>query len=212
MIKTNVINQAGEVVGEITLSEQVFNIPVNNQVMFDAVVLYNANQRQATAKTKTRREVSGGGRKPWKQKGTGRARQGSIRSPQWRGGGIALGPTGEQNYKLKMNKKVAKLALKSALSTKANEKDIIVLNDLLIAHPKTKDMIAVLKNIKSKEKALIILNLDSANEVNNIFLSASNLKHINVVDVANMNVYDILNSQSLIMTEEAVKLVEEVLG
>ena len=153
-----VVNQAGEVVVKaMTVAPEVFGVEVNEQVIFDAVQVYQSNQRQATAKTKTRAEVSGGGKKPWRQKGTGRARAGSTRSPLWRLGGVVFGPTGNQNYTLAQNKKEHALAVKSALTLKAQEKDIIVVDSFKLDGANTKAMVAILKAINAKAKSLIVV-------------------------------------------------------
>ena len=155
-VSLKVLNHAGEETGKVMVSAEVFGVEVNEQVMFDAVQVYQSNMRQATAKTLTRAEVSGGGKKPWRQKGTGRARAGSTRSPLWRHGGIVFGPTGEQNYKLSMNKKAHKLAVKSALTLKAQAKDIIVLENLELNEVKTKLVVSLLANINAKRKSLVV--------------------------------------------------------
>lgn len=206
-ISLPVLNQKGEEVSKVSLSADVFNVEVNQQVMFDAVQVYQANMRQATAKTKKRGEVSGGGIKPWRQKGTGRARAGSTRSPLWRHGGIVFGPTGVQNFKLEMNKKSHSLAVKSALTVKTAEKDLIIVDDFTFAAPKTKEMVAVKKNINAKTKTLIVI----ADDNDGLLMSARNIPGIIITRANNLSVYDILNTESLVMTLEAVKKVEEVL-
>ncbi len=172
------------------------------------VLLQRASWRQGTHKVKNRTEVRGGGKKPWRQKGTGRARQGSIRAPQWRGGGVVFGPNTNRNYKLKMNKKVRQLALKSALSQKVIDNEMTVLDNITFDAPKTKAMIKVLENLEANRKTLIVM--DEVNEF--VALSARNIPGVKVINSKGLNVYDILDSTKLVMTEEAIKAVEEVLA
>ena len=206
----DVLNQTGTKVEEVSLNKDVFGVEVNNGVVYDAVQVYMSNSRQATAKTKKRDEVSGGGRKPWRQKGTGRARQGSTRSPQWRGGGVVFGPTGEQNYKLKQNRKEARLALKSVLSDKVNTKDLILVNEIKYEKPQTKQMVEMLKTLNAKNKTLFVVSEDSVNY--EALLSMSNLSNVMVLFADEINVYDVLNSESVVMTLDAMKSIEEVLA
>lgn len=206
-ISVKVFNKAGEEVGKVSLDAHVFNVEPHAQAMFDAVQVYQANSRQATAKTKVRHEVSGGGKKPWRQKGTGRARQGSIRAPQWRGGGVVFGPT-PRSYKFKLNRKVRRLALKSALSTKIIDNEFMALEAIKFDAPKTKEMVKVLANLDAPTKTLIVV--DEIDE--NVARSANNIPGVKLLDARRVNVYDILNSDKLIMTEAAIKSVEEVLG
>ena len=152
MLKVAVYNQEGQKVKDTELNESVFGIEPNNQAIFDMVLLQRASWRQGTHKVKNRTEVKGGGKKPWRQKGTGRARQGSIRAPQWRGGGVVFGPTPDRNYKLKMNRKVRRLALKSALSQKVIDSELTVLDNIAMEAPKTKAMIKVLENLEANRK------------------------------------------------------------
>lgn len=207
MPKVTLFNQTGSQVGEIELAEAVFGIEPNEAVLFDAVIMQRASLRQGTHKVKNRSEVRGGGRKPWRQKGTGRARQGSIRSPQWRGGGIVFGPT-PRSYTYKLNKKVRRLAIKSALSTKVLENNVIVLEDLVLNAPKTKDMVAVLKGLAIEKKALIVTA--DANEA--VELSARNIPGLTVVTANGVNVLDVLGHEKLVLTKAAVEKVEEVLA
>ncbi|MDF0727577.1 50S ribosomal protein L4 [Cytobacillus sp. S13-E01] len=207
MPKIALYNQKGSNVGEIELNESIFGIEPNNQVLFDAVIMQRASLRQGTHKVKVRSEVRGGGRKPWKQKGTGRARQGSIRSPQWRGGGIVFGPT-PRSYSFKLPKKVRRLAVKSALSTKVLENNLLVLDNLSFEAPKTKEMSAVLKGLSIERKALIVTG--DINET--VALSARNIPGVTVVTANGINVLDVLNHDKLIMTKAAVEKVEEVLA
>ncbi|HEK9103155.1 50S ribosomal protein L4 [Bacillus pfraonensis] len=207
MPKVTVYNQTGSQVGEIELAEAIFGIEPNEAVLFEAVMMQRASLRQGTHKVKNRSEVRGGGRKPWRQKGTGRARQGSIRSPQWRGGGTVFGPT-PRSYAYKLPKKVRRLAIKSALATKVVENNVVVLEDLVLNAPKTKDMVAVLKGLAVEKKALIVTA--DANE--SVELSARNIPGVTVITADGVNVLDVLHHDKLIMTKAAVEKVEEVLA
>ena len=204
MANVAVVNMNGENVGTIELNDAIFGIEANEHVMHLAVVQYLANQRQGTQSAKTRAEVRGGGRKPWRQKGTGRARQGSTRSPQWTGGGVVFAPK-PRNYSFKLNKKVKRLALQSALSTKVAENKIIVLDELNLNEIKTKEMAKVLNNIKCG-KALIVM--DGSNK--NVMLSARNIPEVKTASVNTINVYDLLKYNTLVVTKEAVAKIEEV--
>ena len=208
MANVNVLNQNGEVVSNVELNDSVWAIEPNQQAMFDAVMVYRASTRQATAKTKIRSEVRGGGKKPWRQKGTGRARQGSIRAPQWRGGGVVFGPTGEQNYSIKMNKKVRTLALKSALSFKNGESALKVVDQFTFEDYKTKEMISVLGALNITSKALVV----TAEENTTVELSTRNIPGVKVLSVAQLNVLDLLDATKLVITQDAVKKIEEVLA
>lgn len=204
-ISKKVVNMAGEEVGSISLDASVFGIDANNQVVFDAVQVEQANARQATAKTKVRHEVSGGGKKPWRQKGTGRARAGSSRSPIWVGGGTVFGPVGNQNYKLSQNKKAHKLALKSALSMKKD--DIVVVDEIKFADKKTANFVKMLDAIKVAGKALVVVeDIDE-----NLFASCRNVGYVKVVSSDNVSVVDLLNVDTLVMSKASVKAVEEAL-
>ena len=205
MPKAAVIDMTGEQVGEIELSDSVFGIEPNEIVMHTVVVNYLANQRQGTQSTLTRAEVSGGVRKPWKQKGTGNARQGSTRAPQWRHGGIAFGPK-PRDYRYTLNKKVRRLAIKSAFSAKALAGDILVLDTLDFDAIKTKNMASMLKAIGADKKALIVL--PSVNE--NVIKSARNIPGISTAQINTLNVYDILHHDKFIIVKEAVAGIEEV--
>ena len=193
MANVAVLNMAGAQVGTIELNDAIFGIEANEHVMHLAVVQYLANQRQGTQSTKTRAEVRGGGRKPYRQKGTGRARQGSIRSPQWVGGGVVFAPK-PRDYSFKLNKKVKRLALQSALSTKVTLSEV-----------KTKEMVKVLGNIKC-DNALIVM--DGSNE--NVMLSARNIPTVKTASVNTINVYDLLKYNNLVVTKEAVEKIQEV--
>ena len=207
MLKVKVYNQEGAEVKDLELNEAVFGIEPNKQALFDMVLLQRASLGQGTHKVKNRTEVSGGGKKPWRQKGTGRARQGSIRAPQWRGGGVVFGPT-PRSYKFKLNRKVRRLALKSALSTKIIDNEFMALEAIKFDAPKTKEMVKVLANLDAPTKTLIVV--DEIDE--NVARSANNIPGVKLLDARRVNVYDILNSDKLIMTEAAIKSVEEVLG
>ena len=207
MLKVKVYNQEGAEVKDLELNEAVFGIEPNKQALFDMVLLQRASLRQGTHKVKNRTEVRGGGKKPWRQKGTGRARQGSIRAPQWRGGGVVFGPT-PRSYKFKLNRKVRRLALKSALSTKIIDNEFMALEAIKFDAPKTKEMVKVLANLDAPTKTLIVV--DEIDE--NVARSVNNIPGVKLLDARRVNVYDILNSDKLIMTEAAIKSVEEVLG
>ena len=204
MPKTTLYNTKAEKVGEIELNDLVFGIEANKEAMHTMVVNYLANQRQGTQSTKTRTEVSGGGRKPWRQKGTGRARQGSIRAPQWTGGGVALGPK-PRSYRFSVNKKLRRLALKSALSTKVAENEIIVIDELKLDSFKTKEMAAILKAFEA-DNALVV----TAGKDDNVVRSAANIPGIETSMAENLNVYDVLKHSKFIVTKDAVSKIEEV--
>ena len=203
MLNVKVFNQEGAEVKDLELNEAVFGIEPHKQAMFDMVLLQRASLRQGTHKVKNRTEVAGGGRKPWRQKGTGRARQGSTRAPQWRGGGVVFGPT-PRSYKFKLNRKVRRLALKSALSSKVQDNEFTAIDGISFEAPKTKQMVKVLENLKT----LIVVDEITLN----VEKSASNIPGVKLLDAKHVNVYDILNSDKLIMTEAAIKAVEEVLA
>lgn len=205
-MKYDVLNKNGEKVKDYTLSENIFGVEYNKQVVFDAIMVARANERQATAKTLKRSEVRGGGKKPFRQKGTGRARQGSSTAPQMVGGGNVFGPTGNQNFKIKQNRKEARLALKSVLSEKANDKDLIIVDAFDFETPKTKEFVSVLKNVQAKKKVLLVLEEDD----NATILSARNIENLKVVGPKGINVYDIVNHHSLVVSEKALAQIEEV--
>ncbi|WP_181351042.1 50S ribosomal protein L4 [Thalassobacillus sp. CUG 92003] len=206
MPKIALLNQSGSQVGDVELKDAVFGIEPNTHVLHEAVVMQRAGLRQGTHNTKNRSEVSGGGRKPWRQKGTGRARQGSIRSPQWVGGGTVFGPT-PRNYGYKLPKKVRRLAMRSALSAKLSEDNLIVLEDIAIDAPKTKEIVNMLKSLDVSEDALIV----TAGKDDNVFLSARNLPNVKIVTVDFLNVLDMLTHDKLILTKEAAEKAGEVL-
>lgn len=207
MPKVSLLNQTGSSVGEIELNDAVFGIAPNNNVLFDAVISQRASLRQGNHKVKNRSEVAGGGRKPWKQKGTGRARQGSIRSPQWRGGGVVFGPV-PRSYSYKLPKKVRRLALRSALSAKVLEQNFIVLESLIFDTPKTKDFLKVLKDLSIEKKALFV----TAELDENVAKSARNIPGVSVVSATGINVLDLLGHDKIVVTKAAVEKIEEVLG
>lgn len=204
MANVKVFNMSGSEVGSIDLNDNIFAVEVNEHVMHQAVVQYLANQRQGTQSAKTRAEVRGGGRKPWRQKGTGRARQGSIRAPQWTGGGVVFAPK-PRDYSFKLNKKVKRLALKSALSSKVNDNKFVVIDELKFEAIKTKEMANVLKNV-NVNKALIVVEDDN----NNAVISARNIPTVKTASVSTINVYDILKYDSLVVTKNVVAKIEEV--
>ena len=205
MPKIDVYDINGKKVKELELNENVFGIEPNEAVVHSVLVNFLANQRQGTQSTKTRSEVSGGGKKPWRQKGTGRARQGSIRAPQWIKGGIALGPK-PRSYKYTVNKKERRLAVKSVLSSKVLEKELVVVDNLPLKDIKTKEMVKALSNLKVEGKALIML--PEKNE--NVQKSARNIEGIKTTLVETINVYDLLKYNKLVLTEDTVKKLEEV--
>nr|WGD71351.1 50S ribosomal protein L4 [Bacillus subtilis] len=207
MPKVALYNQNGSTAGDIELNASVFGIEPNESVVFDAILMQRASLRQGTHKVKNRSEVRGGGRKPWRQKGTGRARQGSIRSPQWRGGGVVFGPT-PRAYSYKLPKKVRRLAIKSVLSSKVIDNNIIVLEDLTLDTAKTKEMATILKGLSVEKKALIVTA--DANEA--VALSARNIPGVTVVEANGINVLDVVNHEKLLITKAAVEKVEEVLA
>ncbi|EAW7086948.1 50S ribosomal protein L4 [Listeria monocytogenes] len=207
MPKLSLLKQDGTNAGKITLNDTVFGIEPNEKVVVDVILSQRASLRQGTHKVKNRSEVRGGGRKPWRQKGTGRARQGSIRSPQWRGGGVVFGPT-PRSYAYKLPKKVRRLAIKSILSSKVNEEKLVVLEGLTFDAPKTKEFAAFLKNISVDTKALIVV----AGESENVELSARNLQGITVIPAESISVIEVAKHDKLIITKAAVEKVEEVLA
>ena len=205
MPKIDVYNIEGKKVKDIELNESIFGIKPNEKVVHIALVNYMANQRQGTANTKTRAEVSGGGKKPWRQKGTGRARQGSIRAPQWIKGGIALGPK-PRDYSYRINKKEKQLAIKSVLSSKVLENNLVVVDKLELKEIKTKNMIKALENLKVEGKTLILL--PEKNE--NVQKSARNIEGVKTGLTSTINIHDLLNYNKLILTVDSIKKLEEV--
>ncbi|WCE24716.1 50S ribosomal protein L4 [Weissella cibaria] len=207
MTKVALFKQDGSNAGEIELNDSIFGIEPNNNVVTDAVLMQRASMRQGTHAVKNRSAVSGGGKKPWRQKGTGRARQGSIRSPQWRGGGIVFGPT-PRSYAYKLPKKVYRLALKSVLSQKVLDSALVVVDALSFDAPKTKEFKAVLNNLNVNEKTLVVLDDDNANAA----LAARNLKNVTVMTAKGVNVLDVINNDKLVVVQSALAQVEEVLA
>ena len=205
-VSVKLLNMAGEEVGKISLAGSVFAVEPHKQAMFNAVQVEQANARQATAKTKVRHEVSGGGKKPWRQKGTGRARAGSSRSPVWVGGGTVFGPVGNQNFTLNQNKKEHQLALRSALSLKT-PKDLVVVDEIKFDAKKTKEFVKMLGALKADTKALVVVHEIDAN----LFASGRNVDYAKIVTVDNVSVYDLLNVDKLVISQKAVKEVEEAL-
>ena len=205
MPKVDVLSVDGKKVKELELNENVFGIEPNENIVHSAIVNYLANQRQGTQNTKTRAEVSGGGRKPWRQKGTGRARQGSIRAPQWIKGGIALGPR-PRSYSYKINKKEKRLAIKSILSSKVAEKELVVLDKLELKEIKTANMVKVLNNVKAEGKTLILLPANNEN----VLKSSRNIEGVKTLTVDTINAYDLVKYKGLVVTEDTVKKLEEV--
>lgn len=205
MPKLNIHDMQGKVCGEVELSENVFGAEVNKAVLHSVVRAYLMNQRQGTQSTLTRAEVSGGGRKPWRQKGTGRARQGSTRSPQWRHGGIAFGPK-PRKYKVEINKKVKRIAMKSALSSKVLAGELIIVDNIALNEFKTKKIVEMLKALGAAKKALIV----SAEADRYLYTSAGNIPGIETAAVNSINVYNILKHDTMILTKAAVEKIEEV--
>ena len=208
MAKIALLNNKGEKLKDINLNDNIWNIEPNDAVLHNHIVLSLASLRQGTHKTKTRSEVSGGGRKPWRQKGTGRARQGSIRATQWRGGGIVFGPT-PRDYSKKMNKKERRLALLSALSYKLKGEELMVLDNLSLETPKTKDFVEMLNNLKLNDKKVLFVTSELED---NLLLASRNLSEILVLANDEINTLDIVNADYMVVTEDAVAKIEEVLG
>lgn len=204
-----VLNQEGKEVGKVTLNEEIFGIEPNQQVIYDAIVMQRASLRQGTSSVKDRSEVSGGGRKPWRQKGTGRARQGSIRAVQWRGGGIAMGPNTRQ-YGYRLNRKVRRLALKSVLTEKVLEDSMKVIDKFSIDAPKTKAFNEILVALEAPKKTLFVVSEDE--DFENAFYSMRNIPSMMMLTAEGLNVYDIVNANEIIFTEAALKDVEEALA
>ena len=205
MANVSVYNMEGKEVGTIELNDAIFGVEINEHLVHMAVVQQLANNRQGTQKAKTRSEVSGGGRKPWRQKGTGHARQGSTRSPQWTGGGVVFAPV-PRDYSFKLNKKEKRAALKSALTDKLANEKLVVVDKLAFDEIKTKNFVAVMSNLKVDTKALVVLNENDANVV----MSAKNVPSVKTALTNTINVYDILNADKLVLTQDAVKTIEEV--
>ena len=204
-MNVKVFNMEGKETGSIDLNDEVFDVRVNDHLIYLAVKQFLANRRQGTQKAKTRAEVSGGGKKPWRQKGTGHARQGSIRSPQWKGGGVVFAPT-PRDYSFKLNKKEKRAALKSALTIKAKGGDLIVLDELALDEIKTKKIAGIMDALEVNGKALVV----TADQDNNVAISARNLPKVETCASNTINVYDVMNAKTLILTKDAVSKIEEV--
>ena len=204
MAKIDVLSTDGKKVKELELNDKVFGIEPNENIVHEVVVNYLANQRQGTQSTKTRAEVAGGGRKPWRQKGTGRARQGSIRASQWVGGGVALGPK-PRSYSFKMNKKEKDLAVRSILSAKLNDKEIVVIDSFDMKNIKTAELAKTLKNIKAEDAYVVLPAVDV-----NVQKSARNIEDVKTCTVNSMNVYDLVKYEKVVLTVDSVKKIEEV--
>ena len=205
MANVSVYNMEGNEVGKLELNDAIFGVEVNEHLVHMAVIQQLANNRQGTQKAKTRSEVSGGGRKPWRQKGTGHARQGSTRSPQWTGGGVVFAPV-PRDYSFKINKKEKRAALKSALSDKVANGKLVVVDALTFDAPKTKEFAKVMANLNVNDKALVVLNDNNENVV----LSARNIPTVKTSLTNTINVYDVVNAKTLVLTQDAVKTIEEV--
>lgn len=202
MANLKVIDQKGKDAGEVTLNDGVFGIKPNESVVFDAIIRQRAGRRQGTSKVKNRSAVRGGGKKPWKQKGTGRARQGSIRSPQWRGGGVVFGPT-PRSYAYSMPRKQRRLAIKSVLSQKLIDEDLVVLDQLTMSAPKTKEFKSILDGLKVEGKVLVV------SDDKNVQYSARNLPNVKVITANGLNVEDVVNYDKLVLTKEAIEKIEK---
>ena len=205
MANFKLMDQNGNNAGEVTLNDNVFSVEPNEAVVFDAIIRQRAGKRQGTSKVKNRSAVRGGGKKPWRQKGTGRARQGSIRAPQWRGGGVVFGPT-PRSYAYSMPRKQRRLAIKSVLSQKLLDQNLVVLDKLTMDAPKTRDFVAILNGLKLEGKVLVV------SDDKNVQLSAKNLPKVKVVPVNGLNVEDAVNYDKLVLTQVDVKKIEEVLA
>lgn len=207
MANVDVYQQSGAKNGSTTINDAIFAIEPNNNVIADVVIMQQASLRQGTHAVKNRSAVRGGGRKPWRQKGTGRARQGSIRSPQWRGGGVVFGPT-PRSYAYKVPRKVYRLALKSVLSQKVADKELIVIDELKFDKPSTKEFQTVLNKLKVQGRTLLVVEADNQNAM----LSAQNIARVKAITADNVNVLDIINNQQTIITKAALAKIEEALG
>lgn len=205
MANFKLMDQNGNNAGEVTLNDNVFSVEPNEAVVFDAIIRQRAGKRQGTSKVKNRSAVRGGGKKPWRQKGTGRARQGSIRAPQWRGGGVVFGPT-PRSYAYSMPRKQRRLAIKSVLSQKLLDQNLVVLDKLTMDAPKTRDFVAILNGLKLEGKVLVV------SDDKNVQLSAKNLPKVKVVPVNGLNIEDAVNYDKLVLTQDDVKKIEEVLA
>lgn len=208
-MKINVVNNSGTKVSVLDLNEKIWGIIPHRQAQFDSLLSYNASKRQGTHAVKNRSEVAGGGRKPWKQKGTGNARQGSIRSPQWKGGGVVFGPTTERNYLIGLPKKVRRLALKSALAAKFQSENLIVIDELNFQKPSTKLMLETLTTLKLANNKTLVITGTSNKEL--VIKSGRNLPRTTTIAANSINIFDLLNAKKVLFTIEAIKIVEEAL-
>jgi large subunit ribosomal protein L4 len=211
MLKSDVYNLEGEKTGTITLPEDIFNVEINDDIIYQVVNVQIANNRQKLAHTKNRGDVRGGGKKPWRQKGTGRARHGSIRSPLWRGGGVTFGPRNEKNFSRKINKKIRQKALFMALTSKVRDKELIVLDDLKISEPKTKLMAKIISKIfKKEQRPSILLAIPEKNE--NLIKASKNIAKVKTILADSLNVLDLLSFKYLLLDKEAIKVIEKTYG
>lgn len=204
-MKVKIYNQEGKEVSETELNEAIFGLPWNADLVHQAVRVAFANKRPVVASTKTRAEVRGGGRKPWRQKGTGRARHGSIRSPLWKGGGVTFGPTTERNFKLKINKKMAQKAFLTALSAKSRDKEILILDDLKLPVPKTKEMVKIMSNFSQVKSGLLVLS--GFNE--NVKTAAANLPNLEIININNLDIFNVFKYQYLILTKDGIEFLNK---
>ena len=203
-MKVAIYNQEGKEAGNMILPKEIFEVPMNSDLVHQVLISYNANKRQNTAHTKTRGEVRGGGRKPWRQKGTGRARHGSIRSPLWKGGGVTFGPRNEKNWLKDIPKKMKKKALFKVLSEKAKNNLLVVLDKMEMEKPKTKIMAEIIKKLPANNGSRLVLSTDGKN----LFLSARNIAKTGVLEARNLNIVDLLNYKYLLVTEEGIKIIQ----
>ncbi len=211
MIKLDVYNLEGENTGTIELPENIFDVDINNDVIYQVVNAQIANNRQSLAHTKNRGEVRGGGKKPWRQKGTGRARHGSIRSPLWRGGGVTFGPRNEKNFSRKINKKIRQKALFMVLTSKVKDKELIILNDLKIKEPKTKLMADIIfKIFKNKKKPSVLMAISKKDE--NIIIASKNIYNLKTIFADSLNVLDLLSFKYLLLDKESIQVIEKTYG
>lgn len=205
MLKVKVYNQAGKATGETNLDSKIFGIEINEKLVHQALRTHLANRRIAIAHTKSRQDVRGGGKKPWRQKGTGRARHGSIRSPLWKGGGVTFGPKSNRNFSLKMNKKAKRKALLMTLSDKATEKKIIVVDKIEMSSIKTKELATIITKLPLKKKVLIVLPKTDSK----IMKSAKNIKKLKIINASSLNIYGVLNTDSLLIFKDSLKVISE---
>lgn len=208
-MEVNLYNQKAENIGKVELPDSVFAVPSNNDLLHQVVTSQTANKRQVIAHAKGRSEVRGGGKKPWRQKGTGRARHGSIRSPIWKGGGVTFGPTKERNFKKKINKKMAQKALLVALSEKARNHNIIMVDELKLSAPKTKEVTAIIKEFKNKLGSLGSILMISLPDNKNLYRAAKNIQNLGLVEARNLNVLDVLSYKNLLIMKDAINVISK---